>query len=636
MKIGKALRLEIYGESHSPQIGMRLEGFPAGVEIDLEALQAFMDRRAPGRDAFSTSRKEPDRPEFLSGLDIPAAAPATTTLAPIEAIIRNTDTRSGDYERTIPRPGHADWPNWVKLGRIPPGGGANSGRMTAAMCIAGGLCLQELARRGITVRAHVASSGDVAAAKAEGDSVGGIIEAEVTGLKPGLGGAMFDGIDGAIAHALFGIPGVKGIEFGNGFGCAALKGSENNDPFAIRSGRVVTLTNNHGGVLGGMTSGMPLTLRLALKPTPSIYKEQQSVDLAKMESAPLVIRGRHDPCIAFRAVPVVEALLAFTILDALIDEEGTVEFGCGMEERIAALGPCVMDSNLARLYPRLAANAIYIIPAGEENKTLSTVAALWSAFAKASLGRKDRIVAIGGGVTGDLTGFAAATFMRGIDWINVPTSLLAMVDASYGGKTACDLAEGKNLAGAFHPPRRVIIDAAFLRTLPERELACGRAEMIKHEVIGALERLPMRGEPAIDEIKRNLAVKIAIVRADPMEKTGLRMKLNAGHTVAHAIEKATNYALSHGEAVAIGCVEEARLAERLGLARQGWAQELAARFAAARLPTTLPQGLSFDSLVPLMKGDKKREGSSVVFALPCDWGKVELRSVPLKEGFPAL
>jgi len=616
VKIGRHLKLEIYGESHAPQIGMRLEGFPSGVHVDSAALQSFMERRAPGRDAFSTARKEPDVPEFKSGIKS-----GSTTGAPIEATILNTDTRSGDYEKTVPRPGHADYPNWVKTGRIPPGGGANSGRMTAAMCIAGGLCLQALERRGIKVEAKVEKVGDILSAKAEGDSVGGVIAATVVGLPVGLGGAMFDGLDGAIAQAIFGIPGVKGIEFGNGFKSADLLGSENNDAFAVEDGRVVTLTNRHGGILGGMTSGMPLEFRVAMKPTPSIYKPQQSVDLSTMAPTTLQIRGRHDPCIALRAVPVVEALAAFCVLDAIVADESGIEFrsvgdGEGLEN-------IVIDENVARLYPKLAAKAICVVPSGEEHKTIDTVAKLWSAFARAGLGRKDCVTAIGGGVTGDLTGFAAATFMRGIDWVNVPTTLLSMVDASYGGKTACDLAEGKNLAGAFHPPRKVIVDAGFLETLPLRELRSGRAEMIKHEIIGGkVSPGRLDATPTADEIRANVAVKVGIVKRDPLEKTGERMKLNCGHTVAHVIETATEYAVSHGEAVAIGCVEEARFAERLGLASPGWAEELRARFAMAGLPTELPEGMTFDSLKPLMKGDKKREGATVVFALPCGWGDV--------------
>ncbi len=615
MKIGKVLKLEVYGESHADAIGMRLEGVPRGVKVDLGELQSFMLRRAPGRDEMSTARREPDVPEFVAGL-----AGGAATGGAIEAVIRNTDTRSGDYERTVPRPGHADYPNWVRTGRIPPGGGANSGRMTAAMCIAGGICLQELARRGVKIESRVVQSGDVLAAKAEGDSVGGIVECVATGLPPGLGGPMFDGLDGAIAEAVFGIPGVKGVEFGNGFEAARLKGSENNDAFEIADGRVVTATNNHGGILGGMTSGMPIVLRVAMKPTPSIYKPQRSVDLSTMTPAVLQVRGRHDPCIAFRAAPVVEALVAFSILDAMLCEETGVEF---RELRLDELENIVVDSNVAALYPEIAARAIYILPAGEENKTIDAVSGIWDAFAKAGIGRKDCVTAVGGGVTGDLVGFAAATWMRGIDWVNVPTTLLSMVDASYGGKTACDLPSGKNMAGAFHPPRRVIIDVGFLKTLPARRIADGRAEMIKHEIIGGIKSDAARGRlPTADELRENLSVKIRIVKSDPLEKTGERMKLNCGHTVAHALEKATDFRVSHGEAVAIGCVEEARLAERLGLAAEGWADELAEKFAAAGLPAELPDDLTFKSLSPLMAGDKKREGASVVFALPCGWGDV--------------
>ena len=623
----KRLELEIYGESHAPRIGMRLAGLPAGVAIDAEKLQAFMDRRAPGRDANSTPRREPDRPVFTGGV-----RDGATTGAAVEAYIENTDIRSADYERTIPRPGHADWPNWAKTGRIPPGGGANSGRMTAAMCIAGGICLQELAKRGVSVETRLVSCGDIEAAKAEGDSVGGVVECTVKGLRPGVGGAMFDGIDGAIAFAVFGVPGVKGVEFGNGFAAAALKGSENNDPFAVRGGRVVTLSNRHGGVLGGMASGMDLVFRAALKPTPSIYKPQQSVDLATMRETRLQIRGRHDPCIAIRAMPAIEAVAAIAVLDAILAEEPPVDFA---PLDLDGLPNIVADSNIARLYPEIGKRAIFTIPAGEEHKTIGTVAALWEAFGRAGIGRKDCVTAIGGGVTGDLTGFAAATWMRGIDWIDVPTTLLAMVDASYGGKTACDLPGGKNLAGAFHPPRRVIIDTAFLRTLPPERIADGRAEMIKHEVIGGLEPDGSRGAPAAETLKRNLGVKIGIVRRDPLEKTGERAKLNCGHTVGHAVEKALDYAVSHGEAVAIGCVEEAKLAEKLGLAKPGWADSLAARFRAAGLPAELPEGLSFDSLKPLMRGDKKREGSAVAFALPCGDGDVRIVKIDLaQDGTP--
>ena len=620
MKIGRTLKLEVFGESHAPQIGMRLEGFPAGMKIDFAALEAFMERRAPGRDEFSTPRREPDKPVFSHGVK-----DGVTTGADIEAIIVNTNTRSGDYSKSVPRPGHADYPSWVKLGRIPAGGGSNSGRMTAPMCIAGALAIQALKEYGVEIVSEVVSVGDILSAKGEGDSVGGVIECTISNLPVGLGGSMFDGIDGAIAQAMFGIPGIKGIEFGNGFKAASLRGSENNDAFAVRDGKVITLTNCHGGVLGGMTSGMPLVFRIALKPTPSIFKPQKSVDLATMEECVLEIKGRHDPCIALRARPVVEALAALVVYDAILSEEGNVVFGAFEAEKYENL---VVDSDVARLYPEIAKKAIFIVPSGEENKTIDTVSAIWGAFAKAGLGRKDTVTAVGGGVTGDLVGFAAATWMRGIEWVNVPTTLLSMVDASYGGKTACDLASGKNMAGAFHPPRKVLIDVNFLKTLPAERIADGRAEMIKHEVIGNLPHdSDVSGIPTAEEIRENLKVKIAIVRSDPMEKTGERMKLNAGHTVAHAIEKATSYAISHGSAVAIGCVEEAREGERLGLASPGWADELAKRFAAANLPVALPEGMTFESLRQLMAFDKKREATSVVFALPCGWGEVKARKL---------
>ena len=312
------------------------------------------------------------------------------------------------------------------------------------------------------------------------------------------------------------------------------------------------------------------------------------------------------------------------------------------------------DETVARLWSaRLGVSPFAIIPSGEEHKTPVTVAKLWRAFSERGLGRKDTVVALGGGVTGDLTGFAAATWMRGISWINVPTTLLSMVDASTGGKTGCDLPDGKNLAGAFHFPKLVVIDTDFLETLSPKLVADGRAEMIKHEAIGGKgsgvsakgsgvrswsselesgEGDFSRSEPSgasaeeagvsAKEIAENLMVKVGIVREDPLETLGRRILLNCGHTVAHAIEKATGYRVSHGEAVAIGCVEEAKIAVCRGLAPASWPEEFAARFAAAGLPTSLPSELSLDALVPLMRGDKKREGGAVTFALPCGWGDV--------------
>ena len=311
-------------------------------------------------------------------------------------------------------------------------------------------------------------------------------------------------------------------------------------------------------------------------------------------------------------------------------DDSLVLCGKGLARTFLAARPVVADATVSSIWSeRLGLAPIATIPSGETHKTIGTVSALWGAFARAGLGRKDVVAALGGGVTGDLTGFAAATWMRGIDWINVPTTLLAMVDASTGGKTGCDLPEGKNLAGAFHAPRLVVIDSDFLSTLPPDRLRDGQAEMIKHTIIsvGTGPEGYSGNVPTSREIAQNLAVKVEIVRADPFERLGRRILLNCGHTVGHAVEKATNYAVSHGAAVAIGCVEEARIAARRGLSPSGWPETLAARFAAAGLPTALPEGLSLASLVPLMQGDKKRAGSVVTFALPCGWGDV--RAVPI-------
>ena len=313
-------------------------------------------------------------------------------------------------------------------------------------------------------------------------------------------------------------------------------------------------------------------------------------------------------------------------------QSSLVVVGRGIAPAVLAGRSVVADETVARLWSgRLGVSPFATIPSGEEHKTPVTVAKLWRAFAERGLGRRDAVAALGGGVTGDLTGFAAATWMRGIPWINVPTTLLSMVDASTGGKTGCALPDGKNLAGAFHFPKLVVIDADFLETLSPKLVADGRAEMIKHEVIGGKgagvrgQELGVRSQESgvsAKEIAGNLMVKVGIVREDPLETMGRRLLLNCGHTVAHAVEKATGYRVSHGEAVAMGCVEEARIAVRRGLAPAEWPDVLASRFAAAGLPTTLPDGLSLDRLVPLMRGDKKREGDAVVFALPCGWGDV--------------
>lgn len=324
---GENFRISIFGESHAAAIGVTMEGLPAGSPIDSGTLQAFLERRAPGRDAFSTSRREADAPEFLCGVKNGVA-----TGAPITAIIRNADTRSNDYANlaNVPRPGHADYPAEVKFGGFQDraGGGHFSGRLTAPLCIAGGIVLQQLERRGVSVSARAIRIGGetepermeaaIAAAREAGDSVGGIVEAEIRGLPTGIGDPMFGGLENRIAQIVFGIPAVKGIEFGEGFAVADLKGSENNDPYGVVDGKVAPLTNHAGGILGGISTGAPVVFRVAFKPTPSIAKEQDSVDLGKMESAKLVVKGRHDPCVVLRAIPCVEAAAAIAVFDAIL------------------------------------------------------------------------------------------------------------------------------------------------------------------------------------------------------------------------------------------------------------------------------------------------------------------------------
>ena len=325
---GQNFKVAIFGESHAAAIGVEIEGVPAGTEIDVAALQAFLERRAPGRDATSTARREADVPEFLCGVKEGVA-----TGAPIAVLIRNADTRSKDYGNlaNVPRPGHADYPADVKFGghQDRAGGGHFSGRLTAPLCIAGGIALQLLARAGVTVQARAVRIGGetepermkeaILAARAEGDSVGGIVEAVVTGMPVGVGNPMFGGLENRIAQAVFGIPAVKGIEFGEGFGAAELKGSANNDPYGVVAGRVAPLSNHAGGILGGLSTGAPIVFRVAFKPTPSIAKEQDSVDLSSGEPVKLVVKGRHDPCVVLRAVPCVEAAAALAVYDALLD-----------------------------------------------------------------------------------------------------------------------------------------------------------------------------------------------------------------------------------------------------------------------------------------------------------------------------
>ncbi len=350
------IRISIFGQSHSDGVGCVIDGLPAGEKIDLDALQAFLNRRAPGNSPLATARKEADMPEILSGL-----VDGITCGAPLCAVIRNTNTRSKDYDniRDIPRPGHADYTAQVRYSGFQDvsGGGHFSGRLTSALCIAGGIMKQMLERRGIFIGAHIKSIAGIVdasfdpvnlekealtapaskafpviddaagekmrsailSAKEKLDSVGGVIECAAIGVPAGIGDPMFDGMENRIARIVFAIPAVKGIEFGAGFEAASLCGSENNDEFFMDGENIRTATNNAGGILGGITSGMPLIFRTAIKPTPSIARAQDSISLSRMENAALEVHGRHDPCIVPRAVPVMEAVLAIALMDAILE-----------------------------------------------------------------------------------------------------------------------------------------------------------------------------------------------------------------------------------------------------------------------------------------------------------------------------
>ena len=316
------MKLHIFGESHAPEIGVEIEGVPKGTVIDFNALQAFLDRRAPGngQGGLSTPRKEPDKVEFEKGV-VGGVATGET----IRAVIRNTNTRPQDYANvtTVPRPGHADYASWLKCGKIPTGGGKWSGRMTAPLCIAGGIALQMLAKKGVTISSSV-RRGHGDSAIPVGDSVGGVVEVVATGFPAGYGDVGTDGLESKLAAAFFGIPAVKGVEFGAGFKLAEMLGSEANDVFEVKGDQgsgirvqVVLRTNHCGGILGGVSVGMPIVARLAFKPTPSISLEQDSVDLATMTPAKIRVKGRHDRCVAFRGAVAAEAAMAIVLADEL-------------------------------------------------------------------------------------------------------------------------------------------------------------------------------------------------------------------------------------------------------------------------------------------------------------------------------
>lgn len=351
------IKFSLFGESHGKGIGVVLDNLPSGEAIDLNRIGEFMARRAPKKDGTSTTRNEKDIPEILSGL-----FEGKTTGTPLAAVIMNTDQHSGDYGNIshIARPAHADHSGFLRYkgANDPRGGGHFSGRITAPLCFAGAVCGQILEHRGIVTGAHIAliknvrdtafdpvsvSAGQldlvkrrvfptlsndaeaemrevINSTRTELDSVGGIVECAAVGFPAGIGSPMLDGLENIISRLVFAIPAVKGIEFGCGFDSAEMYGSENNDEFRINNGKIVTTTNNHGGILGGISSGMPIIFRVAFKPTPSISRPQKSVDFKELTEQELVIKGRHDPCVVPRAVPCVEAALNIALLSALMDD----------------------------------------------------------------------------------------------------------------------------------------------------------------------------------------------------------------------------------------------------------------------------------------------------------------------------
>ena len=355
--IGKQFHCSIFGESHGQMIGVEIDGVPPGEAIDENELAQFMARRAPGNSQYTTKRKEPDQVHFACGL-----MNGVTTGFPLMAYIENTNQHSKDYSNLLdhPRPSHADYTAHVHYNGFADmrGGGHFSGRLTAPLCIAGGIAKQILKRHNIYIGAQLLQIENITgrsfdalqvtkeelegiatksfptldapaaeemqkaiqAAAAQGDSVGGIVQGAIIGVPVGLGGPMFDGIENRMAQALFGIPGCKGVSFGAGFDAVTMRGSEHNDPFIMENGTISTTSNHAGGILGGITSGAPITVQCAMKPTASISMEQQTISLSKQTNEPLVITGRHDPCIAVRSVPVVEAVLAIVILDLLMEE----------------------------------------------------------------------------------------------------------------------------------------------------------------------------------------------------------------------------------------------------------------------------------------------------------------------------
>lgn len=366
---GRRLRLTLVGESHGEMVGVVVDGAPAGLPFTEADVQPALDRRRPGQSLLTTQRQEADRVAIRAGV-----LDGRTTGAPLLMEVRNEDKRSQDYQNLLdtPRPGHSDYPARVRFGghHDPRGGGMFSGRLTACWVMAGALAQKALALQGIAIAAHATQVGRVAAsaeldvaairrhvedtpvrcavpdvaprmaaeveeARKAGDSVGGVVECVAEGLDAGLGDPLLDSVESLLAHALFAVPAVKGVEFGDGFGFAGRRGSEVVDAYAWRDGRVVTKANHNGGILGGITTGMPVRFRVAFKPTSSIPLTQETLDLATGRPADLRVKGRHDPCIVPRAVPVVEAVAACVLLDLLLERHGSA----GVARRIAEASP---------------------------------------------------------------------------------------------------------------------------------------------------------------------------------------------------------------------------------------------------------------------------------------------------------
>ena len=351
---GNKIKISIFGESHGNAIGINIDGLEPGFEIDLDKVSAEMKRRAPGRNNLSTPRKEADEPEILSGF-----FEGRTTGTPLCAIIRNNNTKSKDYGKLkdIMRPGHADYTGKIRYNGFNDyrGGGHFSGRITAPLVFAGAICKQILEAKGIKIVSHIKSIGtiedksfldeeitedfinsymskelplideskeeamrkEILLAKEELDSIGGTVECAVVGIEPGIGNPFFDSVESTLAHLMFSVPAVKGIEFGKGFDISKMRGSEANDEYYLENGNIKTKTNNNGGILGGITNGMPIIFNVAIKPTASIFKEQNTVNIVTMEETTLCIEGRHDPCIVQRALPVIEAVAAIGITELM-------------------------------------------------------------------------------------------------------------------------------------------------------------------------------------------------------------------------------------------------------------------------------------------------------------------------------